>query len=105
VKINDTLKKGRTQGIDALEGKAASARAAETGAAKENAAASTGSTASVNVNLSSQVERLAEPNVFDAQKVEEIKAAIAEGRFQVDAGKVADGLLKTVKELLQQPKG
>lgn len=38
--------------------------------------------------------------VFEAKKVEEIKLAIAEGRFQVNAEKVADGLLETVKDLL-----
>ena len=108
MKINDSLKKGPAQSVDVQENKATSARATGTDVAKESATASAGSTASVNVNLSSQLQsvtgQLAGSNVFDAQKVEEIKAAIAGGKFQVDAGKVADGLLKTVKELLQQPK-
>jgi hypothetical protein len=38
--------------------------------------------------------------VFEAKKVEEIKLAISEGRFQVNSEKVADGLLETVKDLL-----
>jgi negative regulator of flagellin synthesis FlgM len=38
--------------------------------------------------------------VFDAARVEEIKKAIAEGRFNVDAGSVADSLLESVQELL-----
>jgi negative regulator of flagellin synthesis FlgM len=37
---------------------------------------------------------------FDSKKVEAIKAAIAEGRFQVDAAKVADGLIATVEDLI-----
>ncbi len=37
---------------------------------------------------------------FDAKKVEEVRAAIAEGRFKVDAGNVADKLLASVGELL-----
>ncbi|MFZ4699528.1 MAG: flagellar biosynthesis anti-sigma factor FlgM [Candidatus Methylumidiphilus sp.] len=38
--------------------------------------------------------------VFDADKVEQIKTAIASGQFQVDPSKVADGLLQSVKDLL-----
>jgi negative regulator of flagellin synthesis FlgM len=39
--------------------------------------------------------------VFDAARVQEIKQAITEGRFKVNADVVADRLLETVKELLQ----
>lgn len=39
--------------------------------------------------------------VFDAARVLEIKQAISEGRFKVNADVVADRLLETVKELLQ----
>lgn len=42
--------------------------------------------------------------VFETKKVEEIKLAIAEGRFQVNSEKVADGLLETVKDLLNARK-
>lgn len=62
--------------------------------------------ASVNVNLSSQLQALTEnmagSEVFDTQKVEEIKAAIADGQFKVDAGKVADSLIETVRGLIQK---
>lgn len=44
---------------------------------------------------------MAASNVFDANKVEAIKLAIADGKFQVNPEKVADGLLATVKNLLQ----
>lgn len=44
------------------------------------------------------------PEVFDSQKVEEIKSAISQGRFSIDTGKVADGLLDTVRNLLRGPK-
>lgn len=43
---------------------------------------------------------VASAQVVDAQKVAEIKQAISEGRFQVNAGAVADGLLKTVNDLI-----
>lgn len=37
---------------------------------------------------------------FDVEKVEEVRAAIAEGRFKVNADAVADKLLASVAELL-----
>lgn len=37
---------------------------------------------------------------FDSAKVESIKQAIREGRFEVDSGLVADRLLASVHELL-----
>jgi len=37
---------------------------------------------------------------FDAKKVEEVRSAIAEGRFKVNANAVADKLLSSVAELL-----
>lgn len=37
---------------------------------------------------------------FDVKKVEEIRAAIAEGRFKVNAEAIADRLLASVSELL-----
>jgi negative regulator of flagellin synthesis FlgM len=37
---------------------------------------------------------------FDAKKVEDVRNAIAEGRFKVNAEAVADGLLNSVAELL-----
>lgn len=57
-----------------------------------------------SVHISSQLQSLEShlggDSVFDAQKVEEIKAAIAGGHFQVNPEKVANGLLETVKDLL-----
>lgn len=40
---------------------------------------------------------------YDAGKVEAIKAAILDGQFKIDSGKVADGLINTVKDLLTSP--
>ncbi len=55
-------------------------------------------------SLSTQLQALQNTQaggaVFATKKVEAIKLAISEGRFQVDAEKVADGLLETVKDLL-----
>jgi negative regulator of flagellin synthesis FlgM len=61
------------------------------------------------VRLSSQSQALsgasADNSVFDISKVQEIKDAIAGGRFQVDAGKIADGLIDTVKDLIRPSRG
>lgn len=55
--------------------------------------------------LSSQLKAagagLAGDGIFDTAKIQEIKQAISEGRFKVNAEAVADRLLDTVKELLQ----
>ncbi|MCF8150254.1 MAG: flagellar biosynthesis anti-sigma factor FlgM [Burkholderiaceae bacterium] len=37
---------------------------------------------------------------FDSQRVAEIRQAIAEGRFQIDADKIATGLIDSVRDLL-----
>jgi|LakWasM111_LOW13_FD_contig_123_1478_length_1880_multi_8_in_0_out_0_2 negative regulator of flagellin synthesis FlgM len=75
-------------------------------------ATSTSTASSDNVTLSSasvQLQSLeagmASGEVFDTNKVEEIKAAIARGDFSVDTAKVADGLLQSVKDLIQPNKG
>lgn len=56
-------------------------------------------------HLSSQLQamesNLASDGVIDTARVEEIKQAISEDRFKVNAEVVADRLLDTVKELLQ----
>ncbi len=62
-----------------------------------------------NVQLSTQLrsieKKLADVEVFDAARVEEIKRAISEGRFTVNPDKVADGLLETVRDLIHREKG
>jgi negative regulator of flagellin synthesis FlgM len=77
--------------------------AAKTGSNRPSAAGDQGTSVHLGTstaqlrNLESSV---ASAPVVDAQKVAEIKQAISEGRFQVNAGAVADGLLKTVNDLI-----
>lgn len=58
-------------------------------------------------DLSSQLaaleNRFAAGGVFDAARVEAIKAAMREGRFTVNPEAVADKLLASVRELLRKP--
>lgn len=72
--------------------------------------ASSGSSASSDsveiTNLSARLNELegvlAGVPVVDSAQVQAIKAAISEGRFQVDSEVVADRLMSSVKELLLQ---
>lgn len=58
-----------------------------------------------SVQMQSIEAGIASSEVFDTSKVDEIKSAIARGDFTVDTGKVADGLLETVKDLIHSKKG
>jgi negative regulator of flagellin synthesis FlgM len=100
VKINDTLKS--TPGLPVSNTPAPAAKGADKAAAANPAS-------SDSVRLSTQGQALASSvggsgAVFDTKKVERIKLAIADGQFQVDSGKVADGLLETVRDLLHSRK-
>jgi negative regulator of flagellin synthesis FlgM len=101
VKINDNLKS--SPGLPSVNTPATSAKGTEK-AATPAVPASTD-----NVRLSTQGQALASAvgssnAVFDSKKVERIKMAIADGQFQVNSEKVADGLLETVRDLLHSRK-
>ncbi len=103
VKINDTLKGPGLQPTNTNG--TANAR----GADKAATTASTTQVATDSVRLSSQGQAMANAvggnnQVFDTKKVERIKMAIADGQFQVNSEKVADGLLDTVRDLLHSRK-
>lgn len=108
MKINDSIKNSAGLGVDkASAGKADSATAKKAQAE----VASTGAKAVENVTLSplsaqlkSLEQKVASSSAFDVQKVDAIKSAIASGQFKVDAEKVADGLISTVKDLLTTQK-
>lgn len=59
----------------------------------------------LSIQLQSIEKKLANVEVFDAARVEEIKRAISEDRFTVNPDKVADGLLDTVRDLIHRGEG
>jgi len=67
--------------------------------------------ASSNVQLSEYLQlheaKAASIVTFNSEKVEQIKAAIADGRYQVNAEAIAETLIATAREILktQQPIG
>ncbi len=75
------------------------------GAARSTAAAAQPAGNAGRVQLSelsnrlNQLETQFPQGSFDAQKVSEIRNAIAEGRYQVNAGAVADKLIATAAQL------
>lgn len=72
--------------------------------------ASNGDTDKVEISsLSSRLQQMEETiagtPVVDSTKVDEIKQAMSEGRFKVDTGKVADGLIESVRQMLSTQTG
>jgi negative regulator of flagellin synthesis FlgM len=102
MKINDSVN-SKVELVDKLS---TSKPSVNTGA--KNEATQTSAKTSENVTLSPMSVQLksiesdvATNGVFDAEKVDAIKSAIASGQFKVDSEKVADGLIDTVKDLLK----
>ncbi len=104
MKINDSFKNTVSVGLDKT-----SSSKAETGKKTETTSVETKAIENVTLSpmaaqLQSLEATLASENVFDAEKVAAIKSAIAEGQFKVSSEKVADGLIESVKDLLNTKK-
>lgn len=73
---------------------------------KETRAQSAGKTASTTSDdvklsgLSAQLSALDDGYAFDAPRVLEIKQAIADGRFKINPGAIADSLIASARELV-----
>lgn len=48
---------------------------------------------------------IASTPIVDRARVDEIRQAMSEGRFQVDPGKIADGLIDSVRNMLAASSG
>lgn len=60
---------------------------------------------SMSSRMKQMEETIANTPVVDSNKVDEIKQAMSEGRFKVDTGKVADGLIESVRQMLSTQQG
>ncbi len=97
-------KSGKTPPVTPIRdgaSRAQTSRTAGTGSSNTNAANSTSvHLGETSAQLQSMQSSMANSPVVDATKVAEIKQAISEGRFQVNAGAVADRLIATVTDLI-----
>jgi negative regulator of flagellin synthesis FlgM len=76
--------------------------------AKDRVPAAPSAPESSSVHLSSTAVQLKELQmsfsdtpVINSARVEEIKQAISDGSFKIDASKIADGLIKTAQDLIR----
>lgn len=76
------------------------------GTTAESIPKSAGTSSGERVDISSLSARLQEVGAGDApvdvKKVAEIKQAISEGRFQINPERIADGLVASVREMLDR---
>lgn len=106
MKISETVNKVNALGVDKVgaekvNAKVESASSQAAGNAQTPAASSEKVTLSpLSSKLQSLEAKVASSSVFDTDKVEAIKSAIASGQFAVDSGKVADSLIQSVSDLL-----
>jgi negative regulator of flagellin synthesis FlgM len=102
VKIDDALNK--TAGLPVGPQQARTEKPADNAAPVANTNSSKVQISTLSTQLQALQNTQAGSAVFETKKVEAIKLAISEGRFQVNSEKVADGLLETVKDLLNARK-
>jgi negative regulator of flagellin synthesis FlgM len=106
MKINDSIKNTTGLSVDKPSaGKLDPANSKNAQASQVGAKSAESVTLSpLSAQLKSLEEKVSTSNVFDAEKVDAIKSAIAGGQFKVDSEKVADGLINSVKDLLSTQK-
>jgi negative regulator of flagellin synthesis FlgM len=101
MKINDSIK----QPVD-LATEKVGVKSSKKSEQESKAVAATESVtlSSLSTQLKELEAKVAGTEVFDAEKVDAIKSAISSGQFKVDSDKVADGLISSVKDLLNTQK-
>lgn len=67
--------------------------------------ASSGDSVTLSPEAQVMASHTGDKEAFDVNKVNEIKAAIANGTFQINPNRIAEGLIDTVKDLISTRKG
>ncbi|OIQ97323.1 anti-sigma28 factor FlgM [mine drainage metagenome] len=90
--------------VKSVGGQASTSRngAARPAAAAASAGGSELALSPLSAHLQEISAGMANTPAVDTARVAQIKQAIAEGRFQVDAGKIADGLIASVRQMLSK---
>lgn len=92
VKIENTIKPG-------ISAKASETRSSSTGKAAPASQPSAGASVQLS-GQSAQLQSSDGASVFDAARVGQIKQAISDGKFQINAGAIADRLISSARELV-----
>lgn len=99
MKIDDSMKKAA--GVPVSPPLARPSKSADKAAAVGDAPVPSAASVTLSTQFQTLSTKIASASVFDSAKVEEIKAAIANGTFKVDPEKVANGLLDSVTDLFE----
>lgn len=97
MKIDNSV--GSVGGVSGSESRSRPGKS-QTPAAGASAAGDKVELSSLSSRLQEAEAALANVPVADSGRIAEIKQAMSEGRFQVDASKVADGLIQSVREMI-----
>jgi len=86
---------------EAAQQRAAQADAQPTSTTGGTASSTGGSNSTVSLSALSTDLRTSGSTDIDTAKVASIKAALNDGSYKVDSGKIADGMLSSARELIQ----
>jgi negative regulator of flagellin synthesis FlgM len=95
VKIDNSIKS-----VGPSHGETRTRSVGNTGSAGAAAAGDKVELSSLSASMQQAEAAMAEVPVVDQNRVDEIKQAISDGHFKVDAEKVADGLIESVRQML-----
>ena len=101
MKIDNSIKPG-LKSVGGTAGKGNTNRGAKTADGASADSAAEVALSPLATRMQEITANLAATPVVDASRVAEIKQAISEGRFTVDAGKIADTMIEGVRQLLAE---
>ena len=92
MKIDNSIKPAVGASVGETRGRAS-------GKTADSAPASSGASVQLS-EFSAQLQSAGDVPAFDAARVSQIKQAIADGSFQINAGAIADRLISSARELI-----